>query len=273
MATAAFAILQISWTQTLVKARQRIIGVAGGAALMALALWVLPPQLLLPLSLLAALTGLWLIAGNQVLSIGSFVVVSVGMNVVGGCLDPTRTLLEYVLLLFAGVAVGLLIGFVVVPHLTPDRVDAQVGDATQAAADLLRCTARAVPTDAAKPHRVAVSQMLLKPLSRLRTSVANLRSPLNPKDEQAGVLAADGASLAVQFETLAFVGILETGAGRLTARTLEDAADVLDGASDDTPSRAVAPADDAEFVQLARWVGNNSRELQAAHRQGPPSRS
>ncbi|MEO7588934.1 MAG: hypothetical protein ABIS84_13030 [Arachnia sp.] len=269
MATAAFAILQISWTQSLVKARQRVIGVAGGAALMALALWVLPPQLLLPLSLLAALAGLWLIADNQVLSIGSFVVVSVGMNVVGGGLDPTRTLLEYVLLLFGGVAVGLLIGFAVVPHLTPDRVDAQVSDATQAAADLLRCTARAVPADGGEPHRVAVSHMPLQPLSRLRTSVANLRSPLNPKDEQAGVLAADCASLAVQFETLAFVGILETGAGRLTAQTLGDAADLLAGASDDTPKRPVTPSDDAEFVQLARWVGNNSRDFQAAHRHGP----
>lgn len=69
--------------------------------------------MLLPFSLLAALAGLWLIVSNQVLSIGSFVVVSVGMNITSRGLDPTRTLLEYVILLFAGVAIGLLIGFAV----------------------------------------------------------------------------------------------------------------------------------------------------------------
>lgn len=38
MATASFAILQNSWSQSLFKAKQRLLGVAGGAALMALAL-------------------------------------------------------------------------------------------------------------------------------------------------------------------------------------------------------------------------------------------
>lgn len=157
MVTASFAILQISWAQTLVKARQRVIGVVGGAALMAVALWILPPELLLPLSLLAALTGLWLIASNQVLSIGSFVVVSVGMNVVGRDLDPARTLLEYVLLLFAGVAIGLLVGFAVVPHLEPGRVDDRVRRTTRAVADLLRHVAElAPPVDDAAFNRLLV---------------------------------------------------------------------------------------------------------------------
>lgn len=126
MAMAAFAILQISWTQSLLKARQRLLGVTGGVLVLAVALWILPPSLVLPFAALAAFTGLWAMASNQVLSIGSFVVVAVGMNVVSRGLDPTRTLIEYILLLFTGVAIGLLIGFAIVPNLRPKRVDERI---------------------------------------------------------------------------------------------------------------------------------------------------
>lgn len=47
MATASFAVLQISWTQSLFKAKQRILGVSGGVAVMAVALWLLPASWLL----------------------------------------------------------------------------------------------------------------------------------------------------------------------------------------------------------------------------------
>jgi len=135
---------------------------------------------------------LWLIASNQVLSIGSFVVVSVGMNVVGRDLDPTRTLLEYVLLLFAGVAIGLLVGFAVVPHLKPERVDERVPHTREATADLLRCTAQlAAPAAGGAPHQHGVPGALMRPLHRMRTAVMNLRSPLNRKDEQAGIRVTD----------------------------------------------------------------------------------
>lgn len=264
MVTASFAILQISWTHTLFKAKQRVLGVAGGAALMAVALWILPQQLLLPLSLLAALAGLWLIASNQVLSIGSFVVVSVGMNVVGRGLDPTRTLLEYVLLLSAGVMIGLLIGFAVVPHLKPDRVDERVHRTRQATADLLRCTAQLAPPAARIPHRHGVPGALMRPLYRMRAAVVNLGSPLNRKDEQAGVRVADCTSLATRFETLAIVGVLEAGEGRLTAQTLSAAAEALLGLSDPSHNRDIEQADSADFVQLARWVGICSTEFLAS---------
>lgn len=141
MAMAAFAILQISWTQSLIKAKQRLLGVSGGALVLAVALWILPPSLLLPFAALAAFTGLWVVASNQVLSIGSFVVVAVGMNVVSRGLDPTPTLIEYILLLFTGVAIGLLVGFAVVPHLRPKRVDERVRLATQTTVDVLRAIA------------------------------------------------------------------------------------------------------------------------------------
>ncbi len=263
MVTASFAILQISWTQSLFKAKQRVLGVAGGAALMAVALWILPQPLLLPLSLLAALAGLWLIASNQVLSIGSFVVVSVGMNVVGRGLDPTRTLLEYVLLLAAGVVIGLLIGFAVVPHLRPDRVDERVHRTRQATADLLRCTAQLAPPAAGVPHHHGIPSPLMRPLYRMRTAVVNLGSPLHRKDEQAGIRVADCTSLATQFETLAIVGVLEAGEGRLTAQTLSAAADALLGLIDTPQNPDVEQADSADFVQLARWVATSSTEFLA----------
>ncbi|MEO9222038.1 MAG: hypothetical protein ABI251_09745, partial [Mycobacteriaceae bacterium] len=214
---------------------------------------------------LAALTGLWLIASNQVLSIGSFVVVSVGMNVVGRGLDPTRTLLEYVLLLAAGVVIGLLIGFAVVPHLRPERVDERVHRTRQAAADLLQCTAQLASPAAGEPDQRGVPNALMRPLYRTRTAAVNLGSPLNRKDEQAGVRVADCASLATRFETLAIVGVLEAGAGRLTAQTLSAAADALLGLSDPSPNRDVEQPESAEFVQLARWVGTSSTEFLAAY--------
>ncbi len=269
MATASFAILQISWTQSLFKAKQRLLGVTGGATVMALALWLLPPSLLLPFSLLAALSGLWLIASNQVLSIGSFVVVSVGMNVVSRDLDPARTLLEYLALLFGGVAIGLLAGFTVVPHLRPDRVEQRVARAQDTTTELLRDAAALPAQTPGAPQRHRVPDALVGPLFRMRTAVVNLGSPLNRKDEQAGIEVEQCAALATRFETLAIVGLLEAGVGLLTAQTLRAAADALSGCSNHTPSReADVPneADPVEFVQLADGVGHRSKEFVAACR-------
>ncbi len=258
MVTAAFAILQVSWTDSLFKAKQRVLGVAGGSALMAVALWILPQQMLLPLSLLAALAGLWLIASNQVLSIGSFVVVSVGMNVVGRDLDPTRTLLEYVVLLFAGVTIGLLIGFAVVPHIRPDPVDKRVHRTRQAAADLLRCTAQLAPHVPGATHQDVVPGALIGPLRQVRTAVTNLGSPLNRRDEKAGTDVADCLSLATRFETLAVVGVLGAAEGRLSSSTLNAAADgLLEHSEPDGTGESGAP----DLVQFARSIGSDSTQL------------
>ncbi len=260
MVTASFAILQISWTESLFKAKQRVLGVAAGAALMALALWILPPQLLLPFSMVAALSGLWLIASNQVLSIGSFVVVSVGVNVVTSGLDPTRTLLEYVLLLFSGVAIGLLIGFAVVPHRSPDRVEQRVRQAHEATLDLLRRTAQLSASADGAPPQPGLPRALMRPLRRMRGAVVNLAAPLGHQDTQAGVRSADCTFLATQYETLAIVGVLEAGQGRLSAPTLNAAAVALLGPGELSPG---PDSDQPDFVQLARWVGNSSTHFLA----------
>lgn len=258
MATAAFAILQISWSQTLFKAKQRLLGVAGGAAVLAVALWLLPKEWLLPFALAAAFCGLWLIASNQVLSIGSFVIVSVGMNVVTRGLDPTRTLLEYVGLLLAGVTIGLLCGFVVVPHLQPDRAEERVRRARQAVQDLLRRTAQLVPDPPVARARVLDVSELVQPLYAVRTEVMNLRSPMHSTDERQGVSSADLAALATKLETLAIVGLIESREGRLLATTLDMAADALCEVSDQ-PQTPEIP----DFVRLAGWVGADSAQLRS----------
>lgn len=261
MAMASFAILQISWTQSLFKAKQRVLGVTGGAVVLAAALWVLPPSLLLPLSLLAALTGLWFVASNQVLSIGSFVVVAVGMNVVGRGLDPTRTLVEYILLMFTGVTIGLLIGFAVVPQLRPRRVDERVRLATLATTDVLRSIALLPFSAPQTSPRAGVPESLVGPLFRMRTAVVNLGSLLNRKDEQAGIQVEHCAALATRFETLAIVALLEAGEGRMSAQTLNAAADALDGCGNDRPGSETDEANSADFVKLADGLRRSSAEF------------
>lgn len=260
MAMAAFAILQISWTESLFKAKQRLLGVTGGALVLSLALWLLPSSLLLPFAALAAFTGLWMMASNQVLSIGSFVVVSVGMNVVSRGLDPARTRIEYILLLFTGVAIGLLIGFAVVPHLRPKRVDERVRLATETTTDVLRAIA-ALPPAATWPSRWrSVPKPMTRPLFRMRTAVLNLGSPLHHKDEQAGIQLEDCAALATRFETLAIVGLLEVSDGGLTSATLRAAADALGGRDTDAPTGDACEAGSVKFVRLASGVGRRSTE-------------
>ena len=254
MATAAFAILQISWTRSLFKAKERLIGVSGGAVVMALALWLLPPAWMLPFALLAAFSGLWFTASSQVLSIGSFVVVSVGLNVAGRGLDPTRTLLEYIALLFTGVLIGLLFGFAVVPHVKPDRICDRVEQTRRATVELLRAAAMASTT--VKPRRGA-PDAVLKTLYGVRTCVLNLGSPLAPPDEHDGVSTRDCVELATRFETLAIVGVLQTSEGQLTPTMLHAAADALEGKGD--PVERTGELSD--FERLAQWVGSTSTQF------------
>ncbi|MCY0906394.1 FUSC family protein [Arthrobacter sp. H14-L1] len=268
MATASFAILQISWTQSLFKAKQRVLGVAGGAGVMALALWLLPQSWLLPFALIAAIAGVWLIASNQVLSIGSFVVVSVGMNAIGKGLDPTRTLIEYILLLFSGVAIGLLLGFTVVPQLKPDPVAVRVRRTRRAGSELLRSIAQCANPASGTPWQHGMPPELMRPLYRQRTEVLNLRSPLGRQDERAGVPADDCSSLATRFETLAIVSVLEAGEGRLSTQTLNAAADALDGIMVQDKQQNPDEADSPGLVQVAQWVGSSSTEFLKTHNRG-----
>ncbi|MEP7330546.1 MAG: hypothetical protein ABI692_00515 [Terracoccus sp.] len=176
----------------------------------------------------------------------------------------TQTLVEYLFLLFAGVAIGLLLGFTVVPHLRPDRVEERVRLATETTTELLRGVALWVSPASGAPDRHTVPGSLVRPLLRMRTAMDNLGSPLNRNDERAGVQVERCTALATRFETLAIVGFLEAGEGRLSAQTLNAAADALVGIGADTPSSDEGEPEPAEFAQLAEAVGGSSTEFVAA---------
>jgi len=88
--------------------------------------------------------------------------------------------------------------------------------------------------------------------------VLNLGSPRHPKDEQVGIRPEDCAALATRFETLAVVGLVEVGDGRLTSGTPSAAACALDGLAADTPTSDADEADSVKFVRLAAGVGRRS---------------
>lgn len=124
------------------------------------------------------------------------------------------------------------------------------GRGTDAAHDTGRRRAAPVhsapgPVGAGAPRQNGAPHALLRPLYRMRTATANLRSPLHRKDEQAGVRAADCLSLATQLDTHALVGVLEAREG-LTDETLSAVADALDGTTRNpditTESPAAAPS-------------------------------
>lgn len=112
---ATFAIMQPEWRDSLSKAWQRIAGSAGGAVVLALVIWLLPPSALLPVGLVAMLAGFPFMTSKPVLFNGCVVLMSVGVNAANRHLDPAPVLLEYLLLILLSAMIGLLFGFAAVP--------------------------------------------------------------------------------------------------------------------------------------------------------------
>lgn len=273
MSMAAFAIMQIGWAESLRKARDRVLGVALGAVLAALALWLLPHSWLLPVAMVAAVLGMALVLTNQVWSVGCFVVLSIGMNVSTRGLDPARTVVEYIVLLAVAVGIGLLLGFVILPRARPEPAAVRIRAVCSTAADLLRAQGvRVAGERAARAEGTADSgsvrgdlMPVIVPLQRLITETANLRSALLPADERAGVTAEECDGLATRLETLAVLGAMEAETGRVPADALVAAAAVLDGGgaapaagTDSGPGDAAAKSD---FERLAEYVRDGSESL------------
>jgi hypothetical protein len=125
-----FSIMQPEWRDTLTKAWQRVGGSLAGAAILALVLWLLPQSALLPVALVALLVGFPFMQTQPMLFNGCMVFLSVGMNATTRHLDPVSTLVEYVLLMAAAVAIGLLFGFVAVPGVPRPPLGQRLADAT-----------------------------------------------------------------------------------------------------------------------------------------------
>lgn len=133
-----FSILQTSWSATLERARPRIAGMAIGAVLTAVLVLLLPGQALIGVALVALLVGLGNVTTRPVLGYSVLVCVSVGFATSLRGFDPWATLAEYAVLVVVAVAIGVVVGFAVVPGLKPPPLRARLDDAVAATARALR---------------------------------------------------------------------------------------------------------------------------------------
>lgn len=67
--------------------------------------------------------------------------------------------------------------------------------------------------------------------------------------------------MATRFETLAIVGLLEVGDGRLISETMSAAADALADLEADAPMDDTVEAGSVKLVRLAAGVGRRSAEF------------
>ncbi|WP_328616421.1 FUSC family protein [Amycolatopsis sp. NBC_00355] len=136
-----FAVLQPEWRDTLSKAWQRVGGALGGAVVLALVLWLLPPGALLPLALVALLAGFPLMQSRPLVFNGCMVLMSVGMNSATKHLDARTLLVEYVLLMVLAVVIALLFGFAAVPGVRKPSLAERFDEAVDTTRELLTAVA------------------------------------------------------------------------------------------------------------------------------------
>ena len=116
-----FAILQSGWHATLAKSKARIIGVSVGMAVSAVLTAVLPAHVMLPVAMVCQLLGMWFMLSNPTLAYFFMAVMSIGMAVGTRGVDPGSYIVEYLVVIAAAIAVGVIGGFAVVrpvPHPT-----------------------------------------------------------------------------------------------------------------------------------------------------------
>ncbi|WP_371827529.1 FUSC family protein [Amycolatopsis sp. WQ 127309] len=148
-----FAVLQPEWRDTLSKAWQRVGGALGGAVVLALVLWLLPPGVLLPLALVALLAGFPLMRSRPTVFNGCMVLMSVGVNSATKHLDARTLLVEYVLLMVLAVVIALLFGFAAVPGVRKPSLAERFAEAVDTTRALLTEVAGAL--DGAPRGRLA----------------------------------------------------------------------------------------------------------------------
>lgn len=196
----AFSVLQISWTESLVKARQRILGVLAGAAVTLLAVELLPSNVLLPVAVVALLVAFWFLTSNPVVANACFVLMSVGLNAGSRGLDPERTLVEYTLLVLAAVAIAVFFAFAVVPAIRPTSLRERSEAALAAHAALLDALSSASDESA----RVGAIR-ILRDADR---TAADLRAALRAGDEADGRGRAAADALADALQSLGALAVL-----------------------------------------------------------------
>ncbi|WP_166133674.1 FUSC family protein [Nocardioides ochotonae] len=200
-----FAILQASWRDTLDKARNKVIGVVAGSAAVGVILVAVPERYLVAIAAVALILGLWYITSRPALGAGFMVVVSVGFNAVTRDLDPGDLLVQYVALTACAVAVGLVLGFAVVPAFRPAPLRERVESATEATTAVLSAAASgarpsvpellALHRDAVQkqdelvPDREHLDDRQLAELERLRSGLRDLTTWLDTARPDRAALA------------------------------------------------------------------------------------
>ncbi|WP_227580296.1 FUSC family protein [Cellulomonas xiejunii] len=186
---ATFSILQATWSDTVVKTRNKVLGVVAGALTVAVVLLVVPSRYLILVAAVALCLGLWYIVTRPALGNACMVVVSVGFNSVSRDLNAGDLLLQYVLLIACAVLLGVVLGFVVIPGFRPAPLRRRVESAADATARALRASSGAseqgpeeiaLVRDAVRlqddlvPDRDQLDDQQLAALDSLRTGLRDL---------------------------------------------------------------------------------------------------
>ncbi|KAA5834968.1 hypothetical protein F1721_09135 [Saccharopolyspora hirsuta] len=242
-----FGILQASWRETLTKARPRVLGLIGGAALTAVSILVVPAAYLPVVALAALVVALWNMMARPALAYTFMVVVTVGFNTSLRHTDPVRTLVEYAALTLVAVLIGVLVGFAVVPGLRPEPLQRRIVAARAKTAAALR----AMTGSATSPETLA-----------LHRAAAQARAELTPDreqldDDQLAELDRFRAALR-DFSTLAATAALDPDSDpdRLNA-----ALDALDDRAAPAPTDGQAP--ESVLAGLAEQVRATEAQLLA----------
>ncbi|WP_182524401.1 hypothetical protein [Nocardioides dongkuii] len=244
-----FGILQASWRDTLTKARNKVIGLVAGSSAVAVILLTVPGRYLTAVAAVSLALGLWYIVTRPALGAAFMVVVSVGFNAVTRDLDPGELLLQYAGLTATAVAVGLVLGFAVVPAFRPAPLRQRIESATDATSAVLRAAASGVPVpeaialhrdaqqkqDELVPDREHLDEHQLAELDRLQSGLRDVVTIVD-------TATVDHASLAEAAEMLQ---AQETGAPRRTTGVAH-----ANGAASATLRDLVEQSGDAERYLL-----------------------
>ncbi|MER7082338.1 FUSC family protein, partial [Saccharopolyspora kobensis] len=150
-----FGILQASWRETLNKARPRVIGLVGGAALAVVIILVVPAPYLPVVALTALVVALWNMMSRPAVAYTFMVVVTVGFNTSLRHTDPVHTLVEYAVLTLIAALIGVLVGFAVVPGLRPEPLRQRIVAARAKTEQALRAMTGPDRAEALALHRAA----------------------------------------------------------------------------------------------------------------------
>ncbi|KZM33476.1 FUSC family protein [Oerskovia enterophila] len=170
-----FSILQTSWSGTVAKTRNKIVGLVSGSLTVAVVLLVVPSRYLTLVAVVALCLGLWYIVTRPALGGAFMVVVSVGFNSVTRDLNAVDLLTQYVVLTLSAVLVGVVLGFAVIPGFRPPPLRRRIETATEATATALRASSeRSGPQ---QPEEIA----LLRDAVRLQDELVPDRDRLDDR--------------------------------------------------------------------------------------------